>query len=148
MSKCVILGSFRKHYKDILTVIESFKQVGIKVLSPAASRVANPGEEFAVLQSDLTSWPRIEVRRIEDRVLGRLEQCDFVYVCNPNRYIGLTVAFEVGYAKAKGIPVFSMYPINDVTLGQYVDRVMPVEETIDFIVGRNCRASNKKDAQC
>jgi len=50
--KCVISGSFRKFYAQVVELINEFDQLGIEVLSPAKSEIANPGEEFVILKSD------------------------------------------------------------------------------------------------
>lgn len=45
----VISGSFRRYFDGISETVKAFEALGIDVLSPKASKLINPGEEFAVL---------------------------------------------------------------------------------------------------
>lgn len=148
MSKCVVLGSFRKHYSDIVAVVTLFRKAGLEVLSPAASVIINPGGEFVILRSDLDACSSTDVKRIQDRVLEAIGQSEFAYVCNPEGYTGLTVSFEIGFAQASGTHVFSMCLISDVTLRRYVDRVLSPEELIDHVLSVNRENSGVGGREC
>jgi len=148
MKKCVVLGSFRRYYRDIAAIVDLFQKAGLEVLSPVASTVINPGAEFVLLQSDLDRWSDIDFKCIEDRVLQMIPQSDFVYVCDPEGYIGLTTSFEIGYARAKGIPVFSMCLVSDQTIRQYVDQVLSVQELIDYVLSKNHETRSEGGRQC
>jgi ubiquitin C-terminal hydrolase len=54
----VISGSFRRYFDGISETVRVFEALGIDVLSPKASKVVNPGEEFAVLVTDDTDDPK------------------------------------------------------------------------------------------
>lgn len=89
-----ICGSFRKHYKEIIEVIEIFERCGFVVLSPKKSEILNPNEEFVVFESDETSDPA----ELENIHLEAVKEADIIYVCNFDGYIGFSTAMELGYA--------------------------------------------------
>jgi nucleoside 2-deoxyribosyltransferase len=102
--KCVVSGSFRKFYPEIVTVIETFEHQGIKVLSPANSRIVNPGADFVILEAD----QHLDIRAIEREHLAAIARADFVYLYDPDGYVGNNTAFEIGYTWAIGKPIFAL----------------------------------------
>jgi len=72
--KCVICGSFRKFYAEVVKTISIFEHRGIKVLSPTKSKIINPGEPFVILESDQS----LDIRAIElkhlDEITPDIEQ--------------------------------------------------------------------------
>jgi nucleoside 2-deoxyribosyltransferase len=69
---------------------------------------------------------RLSVRAIEDNHLVALEQSDMMWLHAPDGYVGTSGAFEIGYALAKGIPIFSNQTVNDVALREYIHCVPSV----------------------
>ncbi len=92
--KCVISGSFRKHYDDICRTISDFERLGVEVLSPKKSSVVDSNEAFVILETDKSSDPK----KLEEDHLNAIRQCDFLYVCNPDGYIGASTLLEIGFA--------------------------------------------------
>jgi hypothetical protein len=119
-TRCTISGSFRKFYEGILVAIETFENNEIKVLSPKKSEVVEEKDGFAFLKSDGTR----NIKVLEDCHLQAIKNSNFLYVYNPNGYLGHTVSFEIGYAHRSVIPIFSLEHINDVTLKEYVTEVI------------------------
>jgi len=69
-------------------------------------------------------------------ILGCLEKidgADVVYVVNPNGYVGRSICVDIGYAYAKGKPVYVMYPIDDPPIMSMVKRVLSSDELINFL---------------
>ncbi len=52
MQSVAIIGSFRKHYKEICDLIKMFEANGIYVNSPACSRVVDSVDDFVIFESD------------------------------------------------------------------------------------------------
>src|SRR3989344_5711175 len=98
----VISGSFRRYFDGISETVGTFESLGIDILSPKASKVINPGEEFAVLETDDTSDPRT----LEQRHLDAITAADALYLYNPEGYIGDSSKMELGWAIALGNPLF------------------------------------------
>lgn len=127
---CVIIGSFRKFYPDILSMVKSLNGLRIAVLSPKKSKIIDPSQEFVVLESDTESTELPCVHYIETKVLEHIRKCDFVYLYNPQGYVGLSTAFEVGFAYASGKMIISTHPVSDITIAEFVDHVVS-ENNID-----------------
>jgi nucleoside 2-deoxyribosyltransferase len=76
-------------------------------------------------------------KKIDSRgILGCLEKVDksdIVYVVNPNGYVGRSVCVDIGYAYAKGKPIYSMHPIDDPPIMSMVKGVLSFEELISFL---------------
>lgn len=100
---CSIIGSFRKYYHQISLTIELFENNGIHILSPKQSTILNPQDEFVIFESDDENYLPEEIELI---ALHRILRSDFVYVYNPNGYIGRTTAYEIGRVTEKVIPIF------------------------------------------
>lgn len=122
---CAIIGSFRKHYNKILELSREFETIGIKVLTPKLSKIVNPDEDFVLLESDCCNGQYPSISHIEDQVLSAILDADFVYVCNPDGYIGLSTSFEIGYALSRGISIYSLEAPQDTMLSQYFKQCIP-----------------------
>lgn len=121
----VISGSFHRFYNEIKEIIFLFESLGgVKVLSPKISEIINPGEEFAILKSDLTQNPEI----LERNHLKAIEKADILYICNPEGYLGNSAIFELGFATALGKKIFCKEPIADVTLKIFSGKVATPEQ--------------------
>jgi len=108
----VISGSFRKHFEGIQQSIQEFEKISVDVLSPKKSKVVNPEEEFAILESDDTADPKT----LEQRHLDAIVKADALYIYNPNGYIGASATMELGLALALGKPIFQKEVAEDFTL--------------------------------
>ncbi|MEK7516922.1 MAG: hypothetical protein AAB583_00045 [Patescibacteria group bacterium] len=127
--KGLIIGSFRKHYKEISDVIDIFDKADIEILSPKKATALNPEDEFVVFDYD----PKhLSEKELEDLVLEKIHRVDFVYLVNPGGYVGLSAAFEVGYCIAHKINVFAMEPSSELC-AKYLYGVMRPEEIVKYI---------------
>lgn len=123
--KCVISGSFRKNIKEIEAVAEIFKERNIEVLSPTNFDIVDPNEDFVILRSNR---PEQSIKDIESEFLERMLMADFVYLVNPNGRVGLSAAFEIGYAHSANKTVYSMEPVDDLMIRNFVKAVVSPEE--------------------
>jgi NTP pyrophosphatase (non-canonical NTP hydrolase) len=128
----VISGSFRKHYQGILDRIAAFEDAGVTVLSPRASRIVNPGEAFAILETDGAETPEA----LERSHLDAISAADALYVHNPEGYVGLSAALEVGWALSLGKEIFVAEPAADFTLGLFCQRVASPQQIAELLGGR------------
>ncbi len=124
--QCLIIGSFRKHYPEIVETIKYFHANDIEVLSPKISTILNPENEFVVFDYD----PRdADVRQIEDKVLKKMHNADFVYIVNPDGYIGQSTSFEIGYCHGKNLKIFAMNDSSELC-SKYIHAVLKPHEVI------------------
>lgn len=128
----VISGSFRKHYQGIVDRIAAFADAGVTVLSPRASRIVNPGEAFAILETDGAESPEA----LERHHLDAITAADALYVYNPDGYVGLSAALEVGWALSLGKEIFVLQPAVDFTLALFCRRVASPAEIAELLRGR------------
>jgi hypothetical protein len=68
--------------------------------------------------------------------LEKIDEADVVYVVNPNGYVGRSVCIDIGYAYAKGKPVYVMHPIDDLSIMKMVKGILSFEELISFLKHR------------
>ena len=110
-----IIGSFSKHMEDIARAKKVFEQNGFKVLAPIDTEISNArsSQGFLVLEKDAQKRPR----DLERSYLSALLNCQVVYVCNRDGYIGKSVMFEIG---------FLMYPQKT----DIIFQEMPTEELL------------------
>lgn len=65
--------------------------------------------------------------------LEGVDEADVVYVVNPNGYIGKSVSVDIGYAYARGRPIYTNHPIADPPVMPLIDRVLSSEQLIDLL---------------
>ena len=123
--KAVVSGSFRKFYDGIAETVSIFEDSGIKVLSPKISQIKNPGEEFAILESDTTT----DIKTLEQNHLDAISKADFLYVYDPQGVVGMSTMMEIGWALAIQKPIFALETPIDVVLAEFI-QVQSVEETV------------------
>lgn len=129
----VISGSFRRYFDGISETVKVFEVLGIDVLSPKASKVINPDEEFAILETDDTSDPQT----LEQRHLDAITAADALYLYDPDGYIGDSSKMELGWAIALGKPVFCKEPVADSTLKFFCGTVATPEQVKAALITRS-----------
>lgn len=100
---CSIIGSFRKHYSQVLGHMADFHSAGIAVLSPKDAAITNPEAEFVRFDSDDSEHSEADIQLI---ALHRILRSTFVYVANPGGYVGRTTCYEIGRILERSLPIF------------------------------------------
>lgn len=121
--KVTISGSFRKHLNEIIKVIEIFESHSCKVLSPSHLAPKNPGEEFVLFHGEQTTNPK----KLETLHLEAIRKSDFLYVVDPEGYVGNSAVMEIGFALAIGKPVYVAYKPQEFILKLFVKTVDPLK---------------------
>jgi nucleoside 2-deoxyribosyltransferase len=62
-----------------------------------------------------------------------INNADVVYFITPKGYMGTSCKLELGYALAKGKPIYFSEPTNDISLDCYVIKFIPVESLELFL---------------
>lgn len=112
--RVVISGTFRRDRAGLERLYRELVSTGCQVISPR--RLDFDDEEFV---RD-TAEQHLSIKTIQDNHLVALTQADMMWLHAPKGYIGTSGAFEVGYALAKGIPVFAREQPGDHTIREYV----------------------------
>lgn len=110
--RCVIHGSFQKHFDEIKKTHRIFTNAGIEVLAPLASEIKIINDGFVILESDGAKDRRmIELLYLDN--LKRLGENGFSYFVNPEGYIGRTVSYELGIAQVTNVRCFFSESLAD-----------------------------------
>lgn len=130
--RCVVHGSFRKHFKEIQKVCEMFSQNGIEVLAPSISEIVAFENEFAILESDDSRDPRM-IELLYLRHLRRLGEGGFSYFVDPEGYIGKSASYELGIAQATNVRCFFSNKPLDLPVFFSKNSIMSPENLVDVI---------------
>lgn len=123
-----VSGSFNKSLADIFNKVAEFESKGVTILSPRIADVKERRNGFIVLEGDEGSAADIELSH-----LGAISHSDFLYVMNPDGYVGRSVALEIGYALARGIPIFSFESPKENVFSSFIKSQLSVEQIIDVV---------------
>ncbi|MBX3024677.1 hypothetical protein KF840_07190 [bacterium] len=119
MITATVSGSFHRHLHAIESAVLELTALGVRVLSPADPRIVGANGEFLFVASDRVR----SVRLVQDRHLQAIEASGFLWLVDPDGYVGQSASLEIGFAIARGIPVLSTTLPSDLTLRQYVHQV-------------------------
>lgn len=120
VTRAVICGSFRKDQAGLLDAYHELIDTNCQVLSPHSLDFDD--QEFVRNPATLD----MSAQSLEDYHLMSIRQADFIWLHAPDGYIGLSAAFEIGYALANHIPVFTRAAVSDPNLSNYIDVVPSV----------------------
>ncbi len=118
--KACVSGSFDKFKPEIDLAIDELNDFGVTVLSPGKGWLYKPSQKiFNPLEDKFRPLPSetgMKIKEIEDDFLSSVKKSDFLYVINPQGYIGNVVSLEIGFAIASGVPVFLQQKINPLVI--------------------------------
>lgn len=115
MVKAVICGSFRQDHQGLRRLLDQLEVCGVRVLAPLSIDFFDTASEVVRTQTD----EDMDIAMLETLHLRAIREADFVWLHAPGDYIGLSGSFEVGYCKAKRIPVFSYdLPVDEMLQSQ------------------------------
>jgi ADP-ribose pyrophosphatase YjhB (NUDIX family) len=106
--RCVLHGSFGKHFSEIQSVARLFTAAGIEVLAPKQSELVAGTDGFALFEDEQGQDPRL----VELQYLHSLQQLGpdgFSYFVNPEGYIGKSTSYELGIAQLTNVRCFFMH---------------------------------------
>ena len=110
--RCVLHGSFRKHFVLIQEVYDIFTKAGIEVIAPKKSELGSAKDGFVFFEGEENQDPRL----IELLYLHRLKEVGkngFSYFVNPDGYIGKSTSYELGIAQLSNTRCFFYNALND-----------------------------------
>ncbi len=133
--RCVLHGSFRKHFQEIQRVRKLFESNGIEVLAPSESEILKLENGFAVLDSDQEK----DQRMIELLYLHHLKQLGengFSYFVNPDGYIGKSGSYELGIAQISNVHCFFSEKLQDHPAYLHQNAVWKPELLVEYILSK------------
>jgi len=127
--RAVLSGSYHKDYLGLLDAYNELVTCGIQVLSPHRLDFEDTGVLFVRDKAEHS----LSEEALERHHLMGIDQADFLWVHFPDQYVGVSSAFEIGYALAKGIPIFSNSVVNEPNLQPFIHSVPSVYRAIDYL---------------
>lgn len=119
--KIGIIGSFKKHFKQIVLLKTELQNMGHIVINPLGDYITIGNIDF--VRSNVDDHNEDDTH-IQTRVFTRLFQADVIYVFLVDNYIGRTTCYEVGRLIQGKVPlIFSEKP-NDLPLIIPDDRIL------------------------
>jgi len=110
--KCIIHGSFRKHYDIIKQIAEKFSAAGIEVIAPLISEIVGESNGFVHLANDPSGDPRVTELLYLKNLLN-LGANGFSYYVNPEGTLGTSSSYEFGIDQMINTRCLFMNPLKD-----------------------------------
>ena len=130
--RCVIHGSFSKHFSEIKRTADIFSSAGIEVLAPGAGEIVGETDGFVLLEGEQENDPRlIELLYLHN--LRRLGPNGFSYFVNPDGYIGRSASYELGIAQLTNTRCFFSHKPVDHPAYFMGGSVRPAEVLAEYI---------------
>lgn len=131
--RCVLHGSFGKHFDTIKEVRDVFIRAGIDVLAPLDEEITSFENGFALFRGEEGLDPRqIELQYLHH--LKRLGENGFSYFVNPGGYIGKSASYELGIAQVTGVPCFFREPLDDHPAYHHGNSIWKAELLAEYIL--------------
>lgn len=131
--RCVLHGSFRKHFEEIKRIHQLFTSAGIEVLAPVISEIKAFEGGFAMLESDTKKDQRmIELLYLHN--LKRLSENGFSYFVNPDGYIGKSASYELGIAQISNVRCFFLEHPDDHPVYVHKNAIRRPEDLAEHIL--------------
>jgi ADP-ribose pyrophosphatase YjhB (NUDIX family) len=110
--RCVIHGSFSKHFNQISEVHNTFTKAGIEVLAPKMGNLTNSKNGFQLFEDEIGQDPRL-IELIYLHKLKQLGSNGFSYFVNPDGYIGKSASYELAIAQLTNVRCFFNSALED-----------------------------------
>lgn len=117
----VISGSF-KFKPEIDAAITEFRDLNVIIRAPEIGWLYAPATGLVIVSNEERFQPLPNERHlmagdVEAEFLDQLDKSDFVYIMNPEGYIGDMSIFEIGYAHGIRKRMYASNPLDFNTLG-------------------------------
>lgn len=133
--RCVLHGSFRKHFDLIKETHRIFTEAGIEVLAPRMADITSFEKGFAFLAGEENNDPRM-VELLYLHHLKRLGENGFSYFVNPEGYVGKSTSYELGIAQTTNVRCFFLSLPQDHPVYVYKNAIWKPEDITSFIQER------------
>ena len=107
----IVIGSSMKYRGLVKEVVSELLELGLEPVFPNL--------DYSHENSDKADSAE-EKKRLAIEHYKAIEDADVVYLLTPGGYMGTSCKLELGYAIAKGKPIYFSEPTNDLALDCYV----------------------------
>lgn len=126
LTKVTLIGTFRRDPEGLKKIFQELS-AAFDLLSPHSVDFLDFSVEFVKAKHEKDD----SVRTIEDRVLHAIKQSDAIWLFAPGGYIGVSTAFEIGFALSINVPVYTNTLPSDPLLKTMVTKVDSVSDLIN-----------------
>jgi ADP-ribose pyrophosphatase YjhB (NUDIX family) len=130
--RCVIHGSFGKHFKEIQRVAKLFTDAGIDVIAPKQADIVTAHDGFALLEGEEGMDPRL-VELMYLHQIKDLGPTGFSYFVNPEGYIGKSASYELGIAQLLNVRCFFMELLSDHPAYTHLNSIWSPELLAEYV---------------
>jgi nucleoside 2-deoxyribosyltransferase len=124
-----ICGSYHRHLRKMHHLIKECKKLGIEVLIPRYAVKKSSMNGFVYLKGEVGT-----PKQLQEKNFDAIAKSSFVLVVDTNGYIGPSTSMEIGYAIAKGIPIFCTEPPEDFVFKLYTEYGKTLPEIKDQLL--------------
>lgn len=130
--KCIVHGSFSKHFEEIRKTCAILTKAGVQVLAPKAGDLIDNKDGFALFEDEEGLDPRyIELLYLHN--LKLLGNEGFSYFVNPEGYIGRSASYELGIAQTTNVRCFFSHKLADHPAYIPKDSIISADLLADYI---------------
>jgi ADP-ribose pyrophosphatase YjhB (NUDIX family) len=130
--RCILHGSFTKHFGAIQHAYDIFTAAGIEVLAPKQGELVAFENGFALFEDEQGQDPRlIELLYLHN--LKRLGPSGFSYFVNPSGYIGKSASYELGIAQLTNTRCFFLEKLDDHPAYVHKNSIWKPEDLAEYI---------------
>jgi ADP-ribose pyrophosphatase YjhB (NUDIX family) len=134
--RCILHGSFSKHFDKIQHAHNLFTKAGVEVLAPKAGGLIGYEQGFGLFKDEIGQDPRaIELLYLHN--LKKLGNNGFSYFINPGGYIGKSTSYELGIAQLTNTRTFFTNKLHDHPAYIHKNSIWKPEKLIDYILTNN-----------
>lgn len=138
--RCVLHGSFSKHFDKIQQVHRLFTAAGIEVLAPKAGELIAYDQGFGLFEDEIGQDPRaVELLYLHN--LKKLGDNGFSYFVNPGGYIGKSASYELGIAQLTNTRVLFTDKLQDHPAYVHKNSIWKPASLLDHILTSNALPS-------
>lgn len=127
--KVVICGSYHRDPDGLRRLFRELEATGVRVLSPLSVEFVDNRTNIVRLGSERD----FSIFELEKFHLRAIRESDMVWLHLPGGYLGLSGAYEIGFATAIGKPVFCKQLPGDEMLASQVNKVDSVFDSLEAI---------------
>jgi nucleoside 2-deoxyribosyltransferase len=124
-----ICGSYHRHLRKMSLLIKECKKLGIEVRIPRYAVKKSSTNGFVYLKGEVGT-----PKQLQEKNFDAIASSSFILIVNTNGYIGPSTSMEIGYAIAKGIPIFCTDEPEDYVFKLYTEYGKSLPEIKDQLL--------------
>jgi hypothetical protein len=111
--------------------IKECKALGIKVKIPKVAKKDWTERGFVHLKGEPDHTPH----KLQNKNFRHISKSTFIYIVNPEGYIGSSTAMELGYALHANIPIYASHKPRDFIFTFYVKSGKSLQQIREILTG-------------